>query len=122
MSGKAAAGWRTAAWRGARVGLALGGGAALAWALLGARHDGYLVPGLLDLLCHSASRRLAGARLHVSAATLALLGALLGAATATIRSRPLRHLLVALPLGAATAVALTGRWFAPDEVTPAATG
>jgi len=118
MSGTATGGWSAAAWRGARVGLALGGGAALAWALLGARRDGYLGAGLLDLACHSASRRLAGARLHLSAATLALLGALLCGAAAKLRSRPLRHLLLALPLGAATAVAITGAWIARDEVTP----
>jgi len=122
MSGKTTAGWSAAAWRGARVGLALGGGAALAWAVLGARRDGYLAAGLQDLACHSASRRLAGARLHLSAATVALLGALLGAATAKLRSRPLRHLLVALPLGAATAVAITGAWIARDEVTPELAG
>ncbi|MBL8840317.1 MAG: sulfatase [Planctomycetes bacterium] len=111
----------TAAWRGARTGAALGAAATLAWALLGARRDGYLHGGLLDLAWHALARRLASGRLEVATLALALFGG--GLALATVRlAAPLRLALRALLLGGAAAVATTGAWIAPDEVTPAAAG
>ncbi len=105
--------------RGAQVGAALGASATLLHALLGARRDGYLHRDLLNLAWHAMSRRLASGRLEVATLTLALMGALVALATARIASRPLRLVVRALLLGGAAALAVTGQWIAPDEVTPA---